>query len=329
MTKETVANAKQGLVAAGASLVWRRRSILWWVFAANIALGALGTLPAAMQINKSLHHTLAGEQLVKGFDLGMFYELLRVPEVNLFRFRTSSYAFAALFAVFMLFISGGILEVYRQDRRRVDTGDFFAASGAFFWRFAQLTLVSLAPFALLREAYFDVPKAADYLGDKVLADQVGFVIWLVGMIILVLLALFVRLWFDIAKVRAVVLNKRRMWPNMWQACGITLRHLRTLLWMYLRISLVAWITLFVAFLVWTKIPPTAIWATFVLLELVILVQLGARLWQMASATVWYKRHAEVVATDSMDFTTPLPQEVPEPEPQLTLYPETELPPADA
>src|SRR5271165_4421125 len=329
MTKETVANAKQGLVAAGASLFWRRRGILWWVFAVNIVLGGMGTLPAAIQLNKALHHTLAGQQLLKGFDLGVFYELLRVPEVNLFRFRTSSYAFAALFAVVMLFISGGILEVYRQDRRRIDTGDFFAASGAFFWRFAQLTLFSLAPFALIREAYFDVEKAADYLGDKVLADQVGFVMWLVGMIILVLLALFVRLWFDIAKVRAVVLNKRRMWPNMWQACGITLRQLRTLLWMYLRISLVAWITLFVAFLVWTKIPPTAIWATFVLLELVILVQLGARLWQMASATVWYKRHAEVVATDSMDFTTPLPQEVPEPEPQLTLYPETELPPADA
>jgi len=331
MTEETMAHVKQGVVADGASLVWRRRGILWWVFAVNIVLGALGTLPAAMQLNKSLHHTLAGEQLVRGFDLGMFYELLRVPEVNLLRFRTGSYAFAALFAVFMLFISGGILEVYRQDRRRVDTGDFFTASGAFFWRFAQLTLFSLAPFALLREAYFDVEKAADYLGDKVLADQVGFVMWLVGMIILVLLALFVRLWFDIAKVRAVVLNKRRMWPNMWQACGITLRQLRTLLWMYLRISLVAWFTLLVAFLIWMKIPPTAIWATLVLLELVMLVQLGARLWQMASATVWYKRHAEAVAADSMDF--PQLQEVveaqPGPEPQLSLYPEAEMPPADA
>src|SRR5271157_2020287 len=137
MTEETVANGKQGLVAAGASLVWRRRGILWWVFAVNILLGVLGILPAAMQLNKALHHTLAGEQLVKGFDLGMFYELQHLPEVSLQRFRTSSYAFAALFAVFMLFISGGILEVYRQDRRRVDTGDFFATSGAFFWRFVR------------------------------------------------------------------------------------------------------------------------------------------------------------------------------------------------
>jgi len=323
-----MADDNQGLVASGASLVWRRRSILWWVFAVNIVLGALGTLPAARQLNRALKHSLAGEQLLKGFDLGMFYELLRVPEVNLLRFTTSSYVFAALFAGFMLFVSGGILEVYRQDRR-LDTGEFFAASGAFFWRFVRLALFSLVPFAFLGNAYLSVEKASDYLGDKAVADQVGFVIWLVGAIILVLLTLFVRLWFDLAKVHAVASDERRMLRSAWRGLDVTRRQMRALLWMYLRISLVAWITLLVAILIWTKLPPTAILATFVLLELVMLVQLGARLWQMASATVWYKRHAEGAPADSVDFTTPQPQELPEPEPQLTLYPETELPPADA
>ena len=226
---------QKGFVAAGASLVWRRMGVLWWVFAVNIALGAAGTLPVALHLNKVLHHTLAGEQLFKGFDLGMFYELMRVPEVNLFRFTTSSYAFAALFAVFMLFISGGILEVYRQDRR-LNTGEFFAASGGFFWRFVRLMLFSLVPFALLYNAYLGVETASDYLGDKVAADQVGFVIWLVGVVILVLLTLFVRLWFDIAKVHAVATGERRMFRCAWKGLDLTRRQMRALLWMYLRIS---------------------------------------------------------------------------------------------
>src|SRR5208283_3957402 len=322
-----MADIDRGLVAAGANLVWRRRSILWWVCAVNLLLGALGTLPAARQLKRALGHSLAGEQLFKGFDLGMFYELLRVPEINLLRFTTSSYVCAGLFAIFMLFVSGGILETYRQGRRRISTGDFFAASGAFFWRFVRLMLFSLIPFALLGNGYLGVETASDYLGDKVLADQVGFVIWLVGVIVLVLLTLFVRLWFDLAKVHAVASDERRMFRSAWKGLDITRRQMRALLWMYLRISLVAWITLLVAFLIWTKLPPTAIWATFVLLELVVLVQLGARLWQMASATIWYKRHSEGVLPVSVDFTTPQLQEVPEP--QLTLYPETELPPADA
>jgi len=327
MTEETITDDCKGLVAAGASLVWHRRGILWWVFGVNIALGALGTLPAARQLKYSLGHRLAGEQLFKGFDLGMFYELMRVPDVSLSRFATASYLFAALFALFMLFVSGGILQEYRQDRK-LSTGDFFGASGSFFWRFVRLTLFSLVPFALLGNTYLGIEKASDYLGDKAVADQVGFVVWLLGIIVLVLITLFVRLWFDIAKVDAVARDERRMLRSAWKGIDITRQQVRSLLWIYLRISLVAWITLLAAFLIWTKLPPTAVPVTFVLLELVMLVQLAARLWQMASVTVWYKRYAEAATAGSADFPTPLP-EVIEPEPQLPLYPDIGLPAADA
>jgi hypothetical protein len=316
-----MADESKGPFAAGMGLVWRRRSLLSWVFAVNIALGAMGALPPARQLHHTVRHSLAVGSLYKGFDLGMFYELLRVPEVSLLRFRNTSYLFAGLFAVFMLFVSGGILETYHQGRRKISTGDFFAACGGFFWRFVRLALISGVLFALLGNAYLGIDKAADYLGDKATADQVGFIIWLVGIIILVLLTLFVRLWFDVAKVRAVAHDERHMLQNTLKAFDITRPHSPALLWMYLRISLVAWLTMLVAFLIWTKLPPTAIWATFILLELVMLVQLGARLWQMASVTVWYRRYAG-------DFAAPKHEEIIEPEPQLTLYPETELPAAD-
>ena len=328
MTEETMGDERRGVMAAGARLVWRRRGVLWWVFGVNIVLGALGALPAAERLKHALGHSLAGEQLFKGFDLGMFYELVRVPDVRLFRLVTASYLFAGLFALLMLFISGGVLQEYRQDRK-LNTGDFFAASGSFFWRFVRLALFSLVPFALLGNLYLGIEKASDYLGDKTNVDQVGFVIWLACFVVLVLITLFVRLWFDIAKVDAVARDERRMLRSAWKGIDITRQQVRTLLWMYLRISLVAWVTGLIAFLIWTKLPPTAVPVTFVLLELVILVQLAARLWQMASVTIWYKRHAEAVtAASAADFPTP-PQEVLEPEPQLPLYPDMELPPADA
>jgi hypothetical protein len=328
MNGNSMAEERQGLVSAGAALLWRRQGILWWVFAVNVVLAALGTMPAVHALKSALGNSLAGEQLVKGFDLGMFYELTRLPQVSLMRFTEPSYLFAGLFALFMLFVSGGILEVYRQDRR-LNTGDFFAASGAFFWPFVRLMLFSLVPFAFLGNLYLAIGKLSDRVGDRFVADQVGFWVEAAGTIVVVLLVLFVRLWFDIAKVRAVAQNERRMWRNMGKALSIAGRQMWTLFWMYLRISLIAWITLLVGFLIWTKLPPTAIPATFLLLELVLLVQLAARLWQMASAMTWYKRHAEMVPADTVDYTTPHPVEIAEPTPQMPLYPETELPPADA
>jgi hypothetical protein len=89
-------------------------------------------------------------------------------------------------------------------------------------------------------------------------------------------------------------------------------------------------------LIWTKLPPTAIPATFILFEFIILSQLAARLWQLASATAWYKRCAEVVPADSVAYTTPQPEGVIEvaetpvvPEPDLPPFPEPETPPTGA
>jgi hypothetical protein len=298
----------KGLVAAGAALVWRRQRVLWWVYVVNLALGLMGAAGARTQLSHLLKYSLAGESLTKGFDLGMFFELVNVPSANLMRSVGSSLLFALLFPLFMLFVTGGILAVYSEDRR-FTAGDFFAASGAFFWRFVRLMLFSLIPFGILAEAFSGVRHLAERLGDRATAAETEFYILLAGGAVVVLLVLFVRLWFDIAQVRAVVQDERRMWPNLWKALGITWRQARTLFRVYICISGVAWVTLAVGLFIWAKLPPTVTPLTFLLLQFIVFMQLATRLWQRASAVTWYKRHAALFPADTVDFTTPAPVEV--------------------
>ncbi len=325
-----MADNEKGLVTAGFSLLWRRQQILWWVFAVNFVCGALGTTPAALHLNRALHHSLAGQPLSKGFDLGMFFELVRLPNVSLMRSTTSSYLFAFVFFLFMLFVSGGILQTYRQDRR-LATGDFFAASGAFFWRFVRLLLLSIIPFVAVSMIYQGFAKLADYVGDRAVADQVGVYLSFFAIAVFLLLALVVRLWFDMAQVRAVARDERGMWRNTWKACRIILRELPSLFWMYFRISLVAWVTLIVGLVIWAHLPPTALPVTFLILELILLAQLTTRFWQLASATTWYQQHPEPVPVDLVDYTIPKPEEVVESsavrDPDVTPLPEPEPPPS--
>jgi hypothetical protein len=250
---------------------------------------------------------------------------------------TTSYIFAFVFFLFMLFVSGGILETYHQDRK-LTTGDFFAASGAFFWRFVRLMLLSLVPFVAVVIVHGVLDKLADYVGDRAIADQVGIYLSWFAIAVFVLLALVVRLWFDIAQVRTVAQNERRMWRNTWKAFHIIFRQLPSLFWMYFRISLFGWATLAIGLVIWAKLPPTATPVTFVLLELILLAQLATRFWQLASAMTWYQRHAEVVPADAVDYTTPQPQEIAELTPTVEPAPSVEpslrdpgpeLPPAQA
>ncbi len=80
-----MADENKGLVAAGAALVWRRQRVLWWVFAVNLVIGLLGAAGARSQLNKLLQYSLAGEELAKGFDFGMFLELVSRPNADLMR----------------------------------------------------------------------------------------------------------------------------------------------------------------------------------------------------------------------------------------------------
>jgi len=249
------------------------------------------------------------------------------------RWGAVSYVFAGLFFLFLLFATGGILETYRLDRK-LNTGEFFAASGAFFWRVVRLMLLSIIPFAIVGMLYQLLDKMAERVGDRAIADQVGIFLSWAAILVFLLLALWVRLWFDIAQVRAVAQNETRMRRNVWRAWRITWASLGRLFGGYCCISLVAWIVLVVGLVMWSKLPPTATPVTFLLLELIVLVQLATRLWQLASAMAWYRTHAQVVPTDSVDYTTPPPEEVAEvvssfEHPLPPGDPGPELPPADA
>lgn len=322
-----MADEGKGIVAAGASLVWRHQRVFWWVFGVNLALAALGTAPAHHQLEEVLGHSLAGKPLTNGFDLGMFIELFRVPESNLYRSHHDSFHSGVLFFLFMLFVTSGILAVYREDRK-LKTGEFFGACGAYFWRFVRLMLLSLIPFAILGGLYSAVDKLSTYVGDRVTPASAGFWILAGGCLIVLLGCLWVRLWFDVAQVRAVAQNEHRMLRNLWKAFGITWRNPGQLFWIYFLISLLAWASLVVGLVIWTHLPPTLTPVVLVLLELIIMAQLATRLWQRASAITWYGRHAATVPSDAVDYTTPAPVELielPPSSPETEPLPESEAP----
>ncbi len=287
-------NGDKGVLGSGFSLVVRQQRILWWVFAVNLILGGLGASGTARALGSALHHSLAGERLTSHVDLGMFLELVSQPSVKLFSHFGGVLLFACLYFLFLLFITPGVISVYFEDRK-LTTGEFFEAAGTFFWAFVRLALWSLIPFVLVNLLHQGVHSAADYIGDRAVADQTGFYLFVIGSIPVLLLFVWVRLWFDLAQVRTVSMNEQRTRRDVARTFGMAVRRTWHVYWSYILVTVLTWVITAVALLIWTKVPGRAVAVSFLLLEVIMLAHIFGRLWQKACATTWYRLNPEPVA----------------------------------
>jgi hypothetical protein len=297
---------------AGAGLVWRRQSVLWWIFVVNFVLAGMGAATFMQQVSPVLDRSLHSQTLVHGLNPMVFSALLMetrgLPAVGM-----ASFCLVLVFFVFMLFVEGGLLQVYRFERK-LTKGEFFEASGRFFWRFVRLfimLLIVLIPVAIINSL---AARAMHSVDERSPSPVPGIWVRLTGLLVVLFLMQAVRLWFDMAQVRAVAEDERVMRRALGRAFKITFGNFGSLYWMYLRISIVAWLVMAVLLWSWVRlVRPEWIGVSFILTQLILLSWLGTRLWQRASETIWYQRRCPEAAKEPEAAPAPPPAPTQEPE----------------
>jgi hypothetical protein len=279
-----------GIVRAGWRLLWQTQRILWWVYAVNLVLGFFSAVALAVRVGSLLNHSLAAERLYHGFDVATFLDLGTSPEVQLASRPLSSLPFVAIFFVFMLFATGGILESYARNRMLVP-GEFFQGCGAFFWRFVRLLacfLVVLTPVMVLNSVF---NRLASNVAQH--ASKLGFRIVEAGGLIVLLILMALRLWFDMAQVMTVVEDERRVTRMLGRAFRLTKAGFGPLFWMYARLSALTWLGTALAVWFWLNLSAERIGMSFLVAQFVAFLWIATRLWQRACEMVWYQRKRPV------------------------------------
>ena len=295
----------------GFFLVWRHQRLVWWVFFVNLVLGFLASLAPGAVLHFVVDKSLYTEEMSKHFDATVFVELLAKPEVSTLPWMAGSLAAGLIFLFYMLFISGGVLAVYHQDRK-LTRGQFFESCGDFFWRMVRLLLWSIIPFAIVFGLLAAVQRVSGKMASDAPRELQGFFVQAGGSFLCLLFALFVRAWFDLAHARTVIDDVRGIRVLSFRSFVLALRNLLRLLSIYLTITFVAGIAVLAAWTLWLRIPHTSFGASWLLLELLTLVLVGVRLWQRAATVVWYENYAEL-------HTPPLPlPPIPPPPPTMEL-----------
>jgi len=284
-------------------LVWRRQSVLWWIFAVNFLLAFMAARPFAAEISPVLDRSLHAQAFIHGFNPFMFSALLMEAKGMSAAGAASSF-FIGIFFVFMLFVEGGVLEVYWLDRP-LTKGEFFEASGRFFWRFVRLLVLLLIVLIPVSIVYRLVSRASDALREKIANPMPGVWMEFIGLLLVLFLMEAVRLWFDMAQVRAVAEDERAVRHALRWSLKMTWENFGSLYWIYLRISIVAGAVIALMFAAWVKlVRPEWVGDSFVITQLMALAWLGTRLWQRASETLWYQRHLLAAAPPLVPIASP-------------------------
>lgn len=264
-------------------LVWRHQRLIWWIFAVNLVTAWLGSLSVRATLSTVLDHSLESAKLLTGFDIGSFVLMMERQDVSARSLAPSAVGVVVAFFVYLLFIDGGVIAVFLSDRK-LSRAEFFENAGLFFWRMVRLALYSLIPFGLLAAATGGISNYAGKLSNDAPQDRLGFFVQVSGTLVVLLLALFVRLWFDLAQARVVRDNERTVLRVVWHSLQLAF-HAGSCFRKYIAIGVFAVLTFGIGASIWRLLPHSATGASFVVLELVTITQIASRLWMKAvSAT---------------------------------------------
>jgi hypothetical protein len=283
--------SESGVLREGARRVWKSQRIVWWFFLVNLLLAFLSTRPLSARLAQVTDHSLASRRLADGFDLGAYSELTTNPDAAIGSALGESHPAIFLFSIFALFLTGGILATYHSDYPST-TAQFFEACGEFFWRVVRLFLflvIVLIPICVL--SYQLLVASERLVLDRGGPEKTGYWLMLATFLVTWLVLMSLRLWFDMAQVRALVEEEWVMRRTAVQAFRLTSSNFGSLFWLYFRISFLAWVGLALGLGLWTRIPGRHSGLSFLVCELVMLWWIGTRLWQRASEVVWYQRRA--------------------------------------
>jgi hypothetical protein len=281
----------QGLLGSGWSMVSRNKRYIVWFYLLNLALAFFGTAAFSNQAHEILDHSLLADRLVRGFDLGVFTELLVRPEFGSTRALSAPAAdFVFLFFMATALFLPGVLQGYASTYR-LPREDFFRACGRNLWRFIRLLVLAGIVMGIVAGALFGIRAPLLKAAGESTNELLPFYLSIASLLVIFLVMSVLRIWFDLAQADVVLSDQRAVRKSIAAAFRHTWRGLGRLLASYVVATIVAAIVLVAGIWVWMRfVPPASVLGAFFVSQLTLLFLLIPRFWQRGVAVSYYMQN---------------------------------------
>jgi hypothetical protein len=281
-------NGNGTLVSLGAGIASRNKRYVVWFYLFNLLFAHFGASTFSANAHNILDHSLVADEMLHGFNVGLFAELLARPEFGpLSASLKPASIFAVLFLLASLLFMPGVLLGYASDHR-IPRDEFYRACGRNVWRFVRLFLFFGVIAGLVGGVLFGGLNALATAADKTSNERLPFFTQFIGTGIIFLVLTVIRIWFDLAQTDVVLRDQPAVRKSIVVGFRKTRRNLGSLLVSYVMVAIVALVILMAGIVLWNMIvPPSSVLGAFIIGQATLLLLLGTRFWQRAVGVAFY------------------------------------------
>jgi hypothetical protein len=286
---------KPNLLIGGLSLTLRNWPALVWTYVFNVGLAVLFSRPLSNQISAITAHSLASQRLSAGFDLTVLADMITTnkpgPAIQ------TSFLSTWIYVLICFVIVPGTLFCY-QTGASARLSTLLQTGLMYFWRFVRVTLLSFVFFGVVLGILFAIQGRWAAHVDETSVGRGAGLHEMAGIVIIGLVAAFLRVYFDLVEVYTVQLGLQT--PVIGMKANFNRRIRRVLLpaWRTYRRN---FFRVYVSFVFLTLLGLSAVvvtariamhslaqprtWPLFVLAQIGLFVMLLTRFWQRGAETV--------------------------------------------
>jgi len=193
---------RRNIFLHGLSMTLRRSPALIWTYVFNLGLALIFSIRFHAQFAAILDHSLAAQRLSNGFDLSAVAEAFMRLDDGPSGGRAGSYGSVPLFLIVYFLLVPGTLFCYQTSSpARIST--LLHQGLLYFWRFLRITILTLIVSGIILGLLsFLQTKWAEHVDDHAVGLH-SFLARMTGVAIILVVACFLRLYFDLVEVYTV------------------------------------------------------------------------------------------------------------------------------
>jgi hypothetical protein len=293
------------LLLQGFQLGLRNWPCVVWTYAVNLLFALLAGIPFASGLAPYLDHSLAANHIAGTIDTSYLRELaIQVRGTGFFPMVINTAVWLNMLQVLVLFVlfAGSVFVYVSAEPPRLSV--LLRGGIAYFWRFVRAAIVAAFAATLILGLLLGVRGLLLDRARNVYVERQIFVYSAISAGLILLLALLVRLWWDLVEVyivRNAMDGERSILPALLPALRLLFRHFFRTFGSFFVAGLAGVFAYALCLFLWRLLPAHQVWIACLLAQLGLFLLLAGRFWQRGiEATLVMSADPPRVATDAME-----------------------------